>query len=66
MIFYFNHPNFTLAIFAEEILIKCVCSVLKKDIKSTKNNNHFVERFYKTSLQNDYTEYFEISLMLLL
>ena len=30
MIFYFMHPNFTLAILAEEILIKCMCSVVKK------------------------------------
>ena len=37
MIFYFMHPNFTLAILAEEILIKCMCSVVKKkDTKSTK------------------------------
>ena len=36
MIFYLMHPNFTLAILAEEILIKCMCSVVKKDTKSTK------------------------------
>ena len=31
------HPNFTLAIPAEEILNKCMCSVVKtKYIKSTK------------------------------
>ena len=29
------HPNFTLAILAEEILIKCMCSVAKK-YKNTK------------------------------
>ena len=33
MIFYFMHLNFTLAILAEEILIKC--SVVKKDTKNT-------------------------------
>ena len=29
LFFYFMHPNFTLAILVEEILIKYMCSVVK-------------------------------------
>ena len=33
------HPNFALAILAEEILIKCMCSVVKKK-KNTKDKKY--------------------------